>query len=309
MAPVRLRPLFRYALTFCALAMATLAATALWRHYMISPWTRDGRVRVETVTVAPEVSGRLVALKVRDNQAVRKGDVLFVIDPDNFRIALDQAQAQLESQEHALRIARIKAEARARLTELAVSREDRESFRSAADVAAAAAKAARAQLERAQLDLARATVRSPVNGYVVNLRLREGDYLTSGQPALAIVDSESFWIAGYFEETQLAGIHPGDSARFTLMGYPDALLTGHVDSLSRGIADQNAAGSMAELSNVNPVFTWVRLAQRIPVRLVIDPLPPEVTLAAGMTATVAVGKPSTFAEDIAFAIGFWTRKL
>jgi multidrug resistance efflux pump len=305
----RLRSTLRFGLTACALIAAVLCATALWRHYMISPWTRDGRVRVETVTIAPEVSGRLAELKVKDNQAVRKGDVLFIVDPSNYKIALDQAQAALDGQSHSLRIARIKADNRARLTELAVSREDRESFSSAANVAAAAELAARAQLERARLDLERTVVRSPVNGYIVNLRLREGDYVTAGQAALAIVDSESFWVAGYFEETQLAGVHPGDSARFVLMGYPNTVLTGRVDSVSRGIADQNAAGSMAELSNVNPVFTWVRLAQRIPVRLTLDGVPPNVTLAAGMTATVTVGKASTFADDLAFAIKFWTRRL
>ncbi|WP_296706071.1 HlyD family secretion protein [Rhodoblastus sp.] len=304
-----LRSLLRFGLTACALIAAVLGATALWRHYMISPWTRDGRVRVETVTVAPEVSGKLIELKVKDNQAVRKGDVLFVVDPSNYRIARDQAQAALDGQGHSLRIARIKADGRARLSELSVSREDRESYESAANVAAAATEAARAQLERARIDLERAVVRSPVNGYVVNLRLREGDYVTAGQPTLAVVDSDSFWVAGYFEETQLASVHPGDSARFTLMGYPDQILTGRVDSVSRGVADQNAAGSMAELSNVNPVFTWVRLAQRIPVRIAIDSVPPEITLAAGMTATVSIGQPSTFADDLAFAIRFWARKL
>jgi multidrug resistance efflux pump len=305
----RLRSLLRFGLTACALIAAVLGATALWRHYMISPWTRDGRVRVETVTIAPEVSGSLIELKVKDNQAVRKGDVLFVIDPSNYRIARDQAQATLDGQSHSQRIARIKADSRARLSELSVSREDRESYESAANVASAVVEGARAQLERARIDLERTVVRSPVNGYVANLRLREGDYVASGQPALAIVDSDSFWVAGYFEETQLASVHPGDSARFTLMGYPDQVLTGRVDSVSRGIADQNAAGSMAELSNVNPVFTWVRLAQRIPVRIAIDSVPPEITLAAGMTATVSVGQPSTFADDLAFAIRFWAWKL
>jgi multidrug resistance efflux pump len=305
----RFRSFLRFGLTACALIASIVGATALWRHYMISPWTRDGRVRVETVTLAPEVSGRLVELKVKDNQPVRKGDVLFMIDSSDYKIALDQAQAALDGQSHSLRIARIKADSRARLSELAVSREDRESYQSAADVAAAATEAARARLERARLDLERTVVRSPVNGYVVNLRLREGDFVSAGQPALAVVDSDSFWIAGYFEETQLAGVHPGDSARFTLMGYPETILTGRVDSISRGIADQNAAGSMAELANVNPVFTWVRLAQRIPVRIAIEGVPPDVTLAAGMTATVAVGEPSTFMDDLAFAVRFWTRKL
>ncbi|WP_298358966.1 HlyD family secretion protein [Rhodoblastus sp.] len=304
-----LRPVLRFSLTACAVIAALIGATALWRHYMISPWTRDARVRVETVTIAPEVSGRVVELRVKDNQAVHKGDVLFVIDPADYRIALTQAQAALDGQSHSLRIARIKADARAKLSDLAISREDRETYESAANVASAATEAARARLERARLDLHRTVVRSPVNGYVVNLRLREGDYVSAGRPALAVADSDSFWLAGYFEETQLAGVHPGDSARFVLMGYPDQAVVGHVDSISRGIADQNAAGSMAELSNVNPVFTWVRLAQRIPVRIAIDAVPPDVTLAAGMTATVTVGKPSTFKDDLAFALGFWTRKL
>jgi multidrug resistance efflux pump len=303
--PVSLRRLSRFAVTLCAALVAVLLATALWRHYMISPWTRDGRVRAETVTLAPEVSGPVVELRVVDNQVVHKGDVLFVVDPRNYQNAVDQAKAALDGQTHALRIARLKAESRAKLTDLAISSEERATFQTTADVSSAAVEAARAKLDLANLNLERATIRSPVNGSVTNLRLRLGDYVKEGQTALAIVDSDSYWVAGYFEETQLAAIHPGDQADYVLMGYPGVTLHGHVDSISRGIADQNADGSGVTLASVNPVFTWVRLAQRIPVRVAIEKVPSDMALAAGMTTTVMVGKPTTLAEDLDWAYRFW----
>ncbi len=289
-------------MTLCAVLVAGLLATALWRHYMISPWTRDGRVRAETVTLAPEVSGPVVELRVADNQVVHKGDVLFVVDPRNYKNAVDQAKANLDGQTHALRIARLKAEGRAKLSDLAISSEERATYQTTADVSLAAVEAARAKLDLANLNLERATIRSPVNGSVTNLRLRLGDYVKEGQPALAIVDSNSYWVAGYFEETQLAAIHPGDKADYVLMGYPGATLHGHVDSISRGIADQNADGSGVTLASVNPVFTWVRLAQRIPVRIAIGDVPSDMVMAAGMTATVTVGKPTTLADDLGWAL-------
>jgi multidrug resistance efflux pump len=302
-----LRRLSRVTLTLCAALVAVLFATALWRHYMISAWTRDGRVRAETVTLAPEVSGPLVELRVADNQVVRKGDVLFVVDPRNYKNAVDQAKANLDGQTHSLRIARLKADSRAKLTDLSISQEERATYQTTAEISSAAVEAARAQLDLANLNLERATIRSPVNGSVTNLRLRLGDYVKEGQPALAIVDSDSFWVAGYFEETQLAAIHPGDKADYVLMGYPGATLHGHVDSISRGIADQNADGSGATLASVNPVFAWVRLAQRIPVRVAVEEVPDDIVMAAGMTATVTVGKPTTAADDLDWALRFWTR--
>ena len=159
-----LRRLSRIAVTLGAALVAVLLATALWRHYMISPWTRDGRVRAETVTLAPEVSGPIVELRVADNQVVRKGDVLFVVDPRNYKNAVDQARANLDGQTHALRIAKLKAEGRARLSDLAISSEERATFQSTADVSSAAVEAARAKLDLANLNLERATIRSPVNG-------------------------------------------------------------------------------------------------------------------------------------------------
>ena len=303
----KFRRLLAFTLTLCAVAVGLLLATALWRHYMIAPWTRDARIRVETVTVAPEVAGNVQRLLVADNQPVKKGDILFAIDPRAYEIAVAQAQAALEGLQHSNRLAQLKSERRARLTDLSISNEEKEQYDVSAKVADAAVDQARAQLDMAKLNLERAVVRSPVNGYVTNLRLREGDFVAAGQAILTIVDRDSFWLAGYFEETQLAAIKPGDAARFVLMGYPDHLLTGRVASVTRGIADQDAGGAGAGLQSVNPVFTWVRLAQRVPVRIELDPVPAEVTPVAGMTATVEIGQPVRFRDDLAWALAFWRR--
>ena len=303
----RFRRFLGLALTLCAVAAGLLLATALWRHYMIAPWTRDARVRVETVTVAPEVAGKVIALRIADNQPVRKGDVLFEIDPRSYQIAETQAQAVLDGQQHSTKLAQLKSQRRAKLTDLSISKEEKEQYDVSAKVADAATEQARAQLDMARLNLERTVVRSPVNGYVTNLRLREGDFVSPGQASVTIVDEDSFWLAGYFEETQLAAIHPGDEARLVLMGYPDRLLTGRVANFSRGIADQDSGGAGAGLPSVNPVFTWVRLAQRVPVRIELDPVPSDVKLVAGMTATVETGRPDTFRDDLAWAWRFWRR--
>lgn len=301
----KIRRSLSFALTLCAVAVGLLLATALWRHYMIAPWTRDARIRVETVTVAPEVAGNVTRLLVADNQLVKKGDVLFVIDPRAYEIAAAQAQAVLDGQQHSNKLAQLKSARRARLTDLSISNEEKEQYDVGARVADAAVDQARAQLDMAKLNLERAVVRSPVNGYVTNLRLREGDFVAAGQSTLAIVDRDSFWLAGYFEETQLAGIKPGDEARYVLMGYPERVLSGRVASVARGIADQDAVGPAAGLQSVNPVFTWVRLAQRVPVRIELDATPPDVTLVAGMTATVEIGRTPGFRDDLGWALRFW----
>lgn len=302
-----IRRFFAVALTLGAVALGLLLATALWRHYMISPWTRDARIRVETIAIAPEVSGVVKSLRVADNQPVSKGDILFVIDPRAYEIAVAQASAVLDGQQHSTQLAQLKSQRRATLTELSISKEEKEQYDVSARVADAAVDQARAQLDMAKLNLERAIVRSPANGYVANLRLREGDSVTAGQASLTIVDRDTFWLAGYFEETQLAAIHSGDEARFVLMGYPDRVLTGRAASVTRGVADLDSGGAGAALPNVNPVFTWVRLAQRVPVRIEIDPPPVDVTLVAGMTATVGIGRPDSFRDDLAWALRFWRR--
>ncbi|MDB5367766.1 MAG: HlyD family secretion protein [Rhodospirillales bacterium] len=276
------------AVTLLLVAIALLLALALWRAYVLSPWTRDGRVRADVVVLAAEVPGPVVQVQVADNQFVHKGDILFTVDPARYRLALAQAEAMVENRRQDLKVRASVAQRREKLSELATSTEAREQARGSAGVAEAALEEAQVAIELAKLNLERTTVRAPVNGWVTNLRLRPGDYAAAGQSVLTLVDADSFWIVGYFEETKLARIRIGDAARATLMAWPDAPIFGHVESIGRGIADPNATDAVG-LPAVNPIFAWVRLAQRIPVRIHIDQKPPELELGAGLSCTVEVG--------------------
>lgn len=170
-----------------------------------------------------------------------------------------------------------------------VSAEEQDRIINVAAVAGSTLAGAQAALDVAKLNLERTVLRAPANGYIMHLRLRAGSYANAGQPRIAVLDADSFWITGYFEETKISGIHLGDLARVKLMGY-DTPLTGHVESFGRGISDGNDAINGVGLPTVNPIFTWVRLAQRMPVRIAIDHVPDGVVLTAGMTASVSVGR-------------------
>jgi RND family efflux transporter MFP subunit len=281
----------RFANTAFTIALAALVGWALWRYYMLSPWTRDGRVRAETVNVAAEIYGKVKEVDVTENQLVHRGDVLFVIDPEEFRFALAKAQATMESRRQDMLIHEILAKRRSQMSAQSISTEEQQTSESLAAEARAAYEEAKSECDLAKLNLERTVVRSPVNGYIDNLRLRVGDYAAVGQTKLTVIDSDSFWVFGYFEETKIPRIHEGDSAIIELMGGGPAI-SGHVETISRGIADQNGSTDTQGLASVNPVFYWVRLAQRIPVRIHIDHVPDHVTLAAGMTCTVVV-KPGS----------------
>ena len=280
----------RYLITGVVTLVAVLLAWALWWHFFRSPWTRDGRVRVEVVDIAAQISGKVDTLPVVDNQKVKKGDVLFQIERIDYQLALTQAEANVQSRQYDLQVAQEESGRRQKLGEEAVSLEERQTSQSSANVAQAAYQAALAARDQARVNLERCIIRSPVNGYVTNLTLRIGDYANPGQTKLSLVDSDSFWIAGYFEETKLPQIHDGDYARIKLMGWHPEV-AGHVESISRAIADTNAENGDLGLANVNPIFTWVRLAQRIPVRIHIDKVPDPVRIAAGQTCTIVIEPP------------------
>jgi multidrug resistance efflux pump len=270
--------------------IAAVLVIAVWHTYEIAPWTRDGRVLAEVVDVAPEIPGTIVSVPVHDNQFVHKGDVLFELDPVRFRIAIAEAQAAVERARRQLRLRESDARRRQGLNGV-VSAEEQEQYAINAAVAAADLNAAQASLDLANLNLTRSVLYSPANGYVTNLRLRVGDYATAGERRVAVIDADSFWIYGYFEETQIQGIKPGDPARIKLMGYRQ-ILTGRVESITRGINEPDTEINRFGLPDVNPVFTWVRLAQRIPVRIAIEAVPPGILLASGMTCSVSVGEAS-----------------
>ncbi|SAL75624.1 antibiotic resistance protein [Caballeronia arvi] len=281
-----LRKIIGLVLTIAIFAAALVIGRALWVHYMDEPWTRDGRVRADVVNVAPDVSGAVVQLPVRDNQLVKKGDLLMEIDPSHYQIAVEQAQANVAARAAELRMRRADAARRADMDSLVVSKEARENAMQTASTAQAQLQQAQAALDAAKLNLERTKVFSPVDGYVTNLNVFRGDYATAGAAKLAIVDSHSFWVYGYFEETKLPHVRIGDKASVRLMSGGE--LKGHVESISRGIYDRDNPQSRELLADVNPTFNWVRLAQRVPVRVHIDEVPDGVLLSAGTTATVIV---------------------
>jgi len=275
--------------TFLILAVAVAIGRALWVNYMDTPWTRDGRVHADIVNVAADVSGLVVDVPVHDNQAVKKGDLLMRIDPEHYRIAVKQAEALVASRKATLDMRLLNARRRAAMDEQVVSRENRDDASNTAAAAAADYQQAEAALEAARLNLARTEVRAAVDGYVTNLNVHRGDYARAGEAKLALVDQNSYWIYGYFEETKLPHIHVGDRAELQLMS--GEKLQGHVESIARAIYDRDNPQSRELIADVNPTFNWVRLAQRMPVRIHIDEVPQGVLLAAGITATVIV-KPA-----------------
>src|SRR5271166_1001805 len=281
---IRIIPLL---ITLATTALAGVLGWAMWEAYMGAPWTRDGTVRTYVVTMAPEVAGRIVELPVADNQFVRKGDLLMVIDPTNYKIAVSLAEAAVQQAQVNAQNAEREAKRRQELTTLAVTVEEKQTFESTALATQAQYQQAVANLDQARVNLERTQIRSPVNGWVTNLLAQLGDYANIGTNVISLVDADSFWIDGYFEETNLEPIQVGDPASIKLMGYSQ-IVRGHVDSIARGINVANAQPNGQGLATVNPIFTWVRLAQRIPVRIHIDQVPEGVVLSAGMTATVQI---------------------
>lgn len=281
-----MKKFFSLLATLLVLALAIVIARQLWVHYMQTPWTRDGRVRADIINVAADVSGYVTAVPVRDNQRVRKGDVLLQVDPAHYRLAVKQAQALVASRKAAWQMRKLNASRRADLDELVISRESREDASNVAASALADYQQAEARLEAAQLDLARTRVLATVDGYVTNLNVHVGDYARVGEAKLAVVDEHSFWVYGYFEETKLPYVHVGDAAQLQMMS--GETLEGHVQSISRGIYDRDNPQSRELIADVNPTFNWVRLAQRVPVRIQLDEVPEGMLLAAGTTCTVIV---------------------
>jgi multidrug resistance efflux pump len=312
--------IFRATVTILALVIALLLMRAIWDRYMYSPWTRDGRVHANVINLSTDVSGLVTEVRVKDNQLVHKGDVLFVLDPYRFQYAMDQAvadvarakaqmqqaSAQMEATEYQATMQKDRATRRANLSGDVVSEESKSDYaleakqsssahdaaRAAYAVAQAALQAALVRQETARLDMIRSEVRAPTDGYITNLNLYPGDFVSAGAAKMVMIDSNSFWVYGYFEETKIQGVHVGDRATVRLLG-PEVDINGHVDSIASAIVDRdNPTNSSELLANVDPIFTWVRLAQRVPVRIHLDRVPDGVHLAMGMTCTVTL-RPGT----------------
>ncbi|WP_110667220.1 efflux RND transporter periplasmic adaptor subunit [Salinicola halophilus] len=282
-----MRNSLRILLTLVVVAIAVLAGLWLWNYYLYQPWTRDARVNAEVVTIAPDVSGWAREVNVRDTDFIEKGDTLFEIDPARYQAALNRAEATVANNRATLDLRRAEERRRNSLSDRSISTEDRQIAQINTRIAQANLEQAQADLESAQLDLSRTQVVAPVSGSVLNLQLAAGNFVNRGTPVMALVQSDSYYVIGYFEETKLASIDVGDPAEVILMN-GDQHLDGHVAGIGRGIADTNTSLNNRLLPQVQPTFNWVRLAQRIPVRITLDHRPDDVLLSAGMTATVRV---------------------
>lgn len=273
------------------LSMASCAAVLswhLWSFYMEAPWTRDARVRADIVRLAPDVSGPVAAVLVSDNAQVDKGMPLFRIDTDRFELAVREAEAQVQSTKAAADLARIDFERYQLLASReAASLNERQHAESQMRQADAAHQSALVALDLAKLNLDRTIVRAPTSGKITNFALRAGNYVSAGNAVGVLIESEAVYVAGYFEETKLPRIHIGDRVKVDIMGEPQSV-SGRVAGIAAGIEDRERSEPMGSLASVAPTFSWVRLAQRIPVRIELDTVPNTVRLIAGRTATVSV---------------------
>ncbi len=281
----------RYVVTLTALVIAGFVLASMFREYLFYPWTRDGHVRAQIIKITPRVSGPIVELPVHDNQVVSKGDLLFRIDPRTYALAIEQAEARLK-QAQATKMVKEDQVTRGRdlhrrdsgaISEQALVRKENDLL-----VALANVDVAETDLDAAHLDMEFTRVRAPVDGYVTNLLLRYGSQTVANQPAMALVDRNSFWVHGFFKETQIEHIRTGHQAVIRLMSYPDIPLDGVVESMGWGIAQQDGAPDADLLPTINPSFDWIRLAQRIPVRIRLTHVPDEVDLRVGTTASVFI---------------------
>jgi multidrug resistance efflux pump len=287
----------RATLTFAVVAVAGVVGWGLWDYYMNDPWTRDGHVVADVVGVTPDVSGLIGDVLVSDNQVVKKGDVLLRVDSKRFVLALTLADAAVAGQKATLDQAQRDFHRYETLGRDVATQQKIEQAQEAQEVAAATYQQALANQAIARLNLERSESHAPANGIITNMSLKPGDYVVAGKAVMALVDSDSLHVEGYFEETKLARIRLGDSVSVRLMGQK-ASIVGHVESIAGGIQDRERSDGSRLLADVNPTFSWVRLPQRVPVRIALDKVPPEVRLVAGLTATVVVeNQPSAKAVD------------
>lgn len=283
------KPLLTLGRVVLTLLVVTFAAVLVWQmvvYYMFAPWTRDGHIRADVIQIAPDVSGLIQKVEVHDNQTVKRGDVLFTIDQDRFTLALRQAKATLAERQETLAQASREAQRNRKLGNL-VAAEQLEESQSRETRARSAVSEAQVAVDTAQLNLDRSVVRSPVDGYLNDRAPRNHEFVTAGHPVLSVVDSASYHVDGYFEETKLGGIRIGDAVAIRVMG-DNTRLRGHVQSFAAGIEDRDRSSGANLLPNVNPAFSWVRLAQRIPVRIAFDEVPQDFRMIAGRTATVSI---------------------
>lgn len=283
--------------TLTSILVLTALAAIFWKYqyYLENPWTRDGQVRAQIIQITPRVTGPIVSLHVQDNSQVKAGEVLFKIDPRTYQVALNKAKANLAQAKVALNKAKDEAQRRQALADRdpgSVSASMLIKLNNEKEAAKAGVMVARAAVALLELELSFTEVKAPADGFITNLNLRVGSQVVANQPALALVDLHSFWIQGFFKETDISDVSSTAEAVVTLMSYPDQPLQGKVKSIGYGIARQDGATGSDLLPSVNPTFQWIRLAQRIPVTIKLQKIPENVHLRVGTSASIMIIKNS-----------------
>jgi multidrug resistance efflux pump len=288
-----MKKIIKILLTFVILGAAAFFAYNKYKDYIENPWTRDGQVRTQVIQVTPRVNGMVTKIHVVDNQKVKTGDLLFEIDPSQYQVKLNQAEARLKRTREAAkgkkiefeRVKNIYEKDRGAVSQKDLVRNETNYYKSLADI-----DSSEEAVNTAKLNLSYTKVYAEVDGYVSNINFQIGSQASANKPILALVDVNSYWVFGFFREDAIPEVKVGDKAVVTLLAYPDTPLSGKVESIAWGISHSDGNPGNNLLPSVKPVFQWIRLAQRIPVRIKLDNIPENVKLRFGLTASVLVLK-------------------
>jgi len=288
-----MKKIIKILLTLAILGIALFFAYNKYREYIDNPWTRDGQVRTQVIQVTPRVNGMVTKIHVVDNQKVKTGDLLFEIDPSQYEVKLKQAEARLQRTNEAAkgtkieyeRVKNIYSKDKGAVSQKDLVRNETNYYKSLADI-----DSSTEAVNTAKLNLSYTKVFAEVDGYVSNINFQTGSQATANKAILALVDENAYWVFGFFREDAIPEVKVGDTAKVTLLAYPDTPLSGKVESIAWGISHSDGNPGSNLLPAVKPVFQWIRLAQRIPVRIKLDKLPENVKLRFGLTASVMVLK-------------------
>ena len=288
-----LKKIIKILLTLAILGIALFFTYNKYKEYVDNPWTRDGQVRTQVIQITPRVNGMVIKILVVDNQQVKTGDLLFVIDPSQYQVKLNQAEARLQRTKEAAKGTKIEFERvkniydkdKGAVSQKDLVRNETKYYKSLADI-----DSSTEAVNTAKLNLSYTKVFAEVDGYVSNINFQIGSQATANKAILALVDENAYWVFGFFREDAIPEVKVGDTAKVTLLAYPDTPLSGKVESIAWGISHSDGNPGSNLLPSVKPVFQWIRLAQRIPVRIKLDKLPENVKLRFGLTASVMVLK-------------------
>ncbi|MBZ6395340.1 MULTISPECIES: p-hydroxybenzoic acid efflux pump subunit AaeA [Pantoea] len=281
-----IRKIARYAITILLVSIAVVIIFRAWVFYTESPWTRDAKFAADVVAISPDVTGLITDVPVHDNQLVKKGDTLFVVDRPRYQKALDQAQADVEYYQALVSEKRREAGRRNQLGTSAMSREAIDQANNDLQTSEHQLAKSVATRDLAKIDLERTTVKAPSDGWVTNLNVYEGEFITRGSVAVALVQQHSFYVLAYLEETKLHGVERGFRAEVTPLG-SNVVLRGTVDSVAAGVTNSSSSVDSKGMATIDSNLEWVRLAQRVPVRIRLDQQPGN-RFPAGTTATVVI---------------------